>query len=179
MGFLGRVAGSAVTGWLRESSPDKVYWLVECALSGKLDISGVHCVYSVISLASHSRVPSGNRQMDGPFHRVGHGRARDYDYDGNVVMFYVHGVLANEFDARKLLSAVPLYGGSGVSLCDPVRLDPDWEKSDVERERLALLRQYRSVLTEWAESVGWGELGSVISEEFEDIDFRDAYIANQ
>jgi hypothetical protein len=44
---------------------------------------------------------------------------------------------------------------------------------------LALLRQYRSVLTEWAESVGWGELGGVISEEFEDIDFRDAYIANQ
>ena len=118
--------------------------------------------------------------MDGPFHRVGHGQARDYDYDadGNLVMFYVHGVFANQSDARKLLSAVPLYGGSGLSLYGPVQIDPDWHKSDVERERLALLRKYRSVLTEWAESVGWGELGSVISEGFEEIDFRDAYIAS-
>lgn len=120
--------------------------------------------------------------MDGPFHRVGYGQARDYDYgaDGNLVKFYVHGVFANLDDAHKLLSAVPLWGGYGLNLYGPngLQMDPDWEKSGVERERLALLRQYRSVLTEWADSVGWGELGSVISEGFEDIDFRDAYTAS-
>lgn len=42
MGFLGRVAGIAVTGTFTEGSPDKVYWLVECDdLSPKSHISGV------------------------------------------------------------------------------------------------------------------------------------------
>lgn len=105
MGFLGRVAGIAATGWLRESSPDEVYWLVECDLSDKF-VSGVPRVFSIISVGSNTPVPIACKQLDGPFHQVGCGNARAYD--GNLFMFHVHGVFANLFDARKLLMAVPL-----------------------------------------------------------------------